>query len=61
MKRLTQAAFQKAKTFVLNQGSALDQRRFEYHFEAGFTADGANKVEPRKGFELREVRYSLRP
>lgn len=35
MKRLTQAAFQKAKTFVLDQGSALDQRRFEYHFEAG--------------------------
>ena len=35
MKRLTQAAFQKAKTFVLDRGSALDRRRFEYHFEAG--------------------------
>ncbi len=35
MKRLTQAAFQKAKTFVLDQGTELDQRRFEYHFESG--------------------------
>lgn len=34
MKRLTQAAFQSAKNFIMNQGRALDQRRFEFHFEA---------------------------
>ena len=35
MKRLTQAAFQSAKNFIMDQGRALDQRRFEFHFEAG--------------------------
>lgn len=35
MKRLTQAAFQSAKDFIMDQGRALDQRRFEFHFEAG--------------------------
>ena len=35
MKKLTQAAFQSAKNFIMNQGRALDQRRFEFHFEAG--------------------------
>ena len=35
MKRLTQAAFQSAKNFIMNQGRTLDQRRFEFHFEAG--------------------------
>ena len=35
MKRLTPAAFQRAKTFVVDQGRELDRRRFEFHFEAG--------------------------
>ncbi len=35
MKRLTHAAFQSAKDFIMNQGRVLDQRRFEFHFEAG--------------------------
>ena len=35
MKRLTHAAFQSAKNFIMDQGRALDQRRFEFHFEAG--------------------------
>ena len=35
MKRLTQAAFQSAKNFIMDQGRALDQRRFEFYFEAG--------------------------
>ena len=35
MKQLTQIAFQKAKNFIMEQGRALDQRRFEFHFEDG--------------------------
>ena len=35
MKRLTHAAFQSAKNFIMDQGRALDQRRFQFHFEAG--------------------------
>ena len=35
MKRLTRAAFQSAKNFIMDQGRTLDQRRFEFHFEAG--------------------------
>ena len=35
MKRLTQAAFQRAKSFVVNQGRELDRRRLEFHFEGG--------------------------
>ncbi len=35
MKRLSQAAFQSAKNFIMDQGRALDQKRFEFHFEAG--------------------------
>ena len=35
MKQLTQAAFQKAKNFIMEQGRALDQRRFEFHFANG--------------------------
>ena len=35
MKKLTQAAFQNAKNFIMDQGRTLDQRRFEFHFEAG--------------------------
>ena len=35
MKRLTHAAFQNAKSFIMDQGRRLDQRRFEFHFEAG--------------------------
>ncbi|MYE88688.1 hypothetical protein F4X33_06810 [Candidatus Poribacteria bacterium] len=35
MKRLTHAAFQNAQNFIMDQGRALDQRRFEFHFEAG--------------------------
>ena len=35
MKRLTPTAFQSAKNFIMDQGRALDQRRFEFHFEAG--------------------------
>ena len=35
MKRLTQAAFQRARAFVVDQGRELDHRRFEFHFEAG--------------------------
>ena len=35
MNRLTHAAFQSAKNFIMDQGRALDQRRFEFHFEAG--------------------------
>ena len=35
MKKLTQAAFQSAKNFIMDQGRALDQRRFEFHFEGG--------------------------
>ncbi len=35
MKQLTRAAFQRAKNFIMDQGRALDQRRFEFHFEDG--------------------------
>ena len=35
MKQLTQAAFQRAKNFIMEQGRAVDQRRFEFHFENG--------------------------
>ena len=35
MKRLTHAAFQRAKNFIMDQGRPLDQRRFEFHFEDG--------------------------
>ena len=35
MKQLTQTAFQRAKNFIMEQGRALDQRRFEFHFENG--------------------------
>ena len=35
MKQLTQAAFQRAKNFIMDHGRALDQRRFEFHFEDG--------------------------
>ena len=35
MKRLSHAAFQSAKNFIMDHGRALDQRRFEFHFEAG--------------------------
>ncbi|RKU09152.1 hypothetical protein C6503_21675 [Candidatus Poribacteria bacterium] len=35
MKKLTQSAFQRAKDFIMHQGRALDQRRFEFHFEDG--------------------------
>ena len=35
MKQLTQAAFQRAKNFIMEQGRAVDQKRFEYHFEDG--------------------------
>ena len=38
MKQLTQAAFQRAKNFIMNHGRTLDQKRFEFHFEDG-TAD----------------------
>ena len=35
MKQLTQAAFQRAKNFIMEQGRAVDQKRFEFHFEDG--------------------------
>ena len=35
MQQLTQAAFQRAKNFIMEQGRTLDQRRFEFHFENG--------------------------
>ena len=35
MKQLTRAAFQRAKNFLMDHGRALDQRRFEFHFEDG--------------------------
>ena len=35
MNRLTQAAFQSARNFIMDHGRGLDQRRFEFHFEAG--------------------------
>ncbi len=35
MQQLTQAAFQRAKNFIMEQGRALDQRRFEFHFADG--------------------------
>jgi len=35
MKQLTQAAFQRAKHFIMDRGRALDQKRFEFHFEDG--------------------------
>ena len=35
MKHLTQTAFQSAKNFIMEQGRAIDQRRFEFHFENG--------------------------
>ena len=35
MKQLTQAAFQRAKNFIMEQGRAVDQKRFEFHFENG--------------------------
>ncbi len=35
MKKLTQSAFQSARDFIMDHGRALDQRRFEFHFEDG--------------------------
>ncbi|MYC74232.1 hypothetical protein F4X10_00465 [Candidatus Poribacteria bacterium] len=35
MKQLTQAAFQRAKNFIMEQGRVVDQKRFEFHFEDG--------------------------
>lgn len=35
MKQLTQVAFQRAKNFIMDHGRAVDQRRFEFHFENG--------------------------
>ena len=35
MQQLTQAAFQRAKNFIMEQGRTLDQKRFEFHFENG--------------------------
>ena len=35
MKKLTQSAFQRAKNFIMDHGRAVDQRRFEFHFEDG--------------------------
>ena len=35
MKQLTQTAFQRAKNFIMDHGRAVDQRRFEFHFENG--------------------------
>ena len=35
MKKLTQAAFQRAKNFIMEHGRTLDQKRFEFHFENG--------------------------
>ena len=35
MKQLAQAAFQRAKNFIMEQGRTLDQKRFEFHFEDG--------------------------
>ena len=35
MKQLTQAAFQSAKNFIMDQGRAVDQKRFEFHFGNG--------------------------
>ena len=39
MKRLTQAAFQRAKTFVKDQGRDLDRALIAYNFEAGSKND----------------------
>ena len=39
MKKLTQEAFQNAKNFIMDQGRELDQRRFDFHFEAGSADD----------------------
>lgn len=38
MKKLTQAAFQRARAFVVTQGRELERRRFEFHFESGSPA-----------------------
>ncbi len=35
MKKLAHSAFQRAKNFIMDQGRALDQKRFEFHFEDG--------------------------
>lgn len=35
MKKLTQQAFQTARSYILEQGRELDKRRFEFHFEDG--------------------------
>ena len=35
MRQLTQAAFQRAKNFIMDHGRAVDQKRFEFHFESG--------------------------
>ncbi len=35
MKKLAHSAFQRAKSFIMDQGRALDQKRFEFHFEDG--------------------------
>ena len=35
MQQLTQAAFQRAKNFIMDHGRAVDQKRFEFHFENG--------------------------
>ena len=35
MKQLTQTAFQRAKNYIMDHGRAVDQRRFEFHFENG--------------------------
>ena len=39
MKNLSQAAYQRAKTFVMEQGRDLDRALLAYHFEAGSADD----------------------
>ena len=39
MKKLSQEAFQNAKSFIMEQGRALDQQLFAYHFEGGVQAE----------------------
>ena len=51
--RLTELGYTQAMLWVLD--SNAQARRF-YEI-AGWTADGATKIETRPGFELREVRY----
>ena len=55
MKALRKMGYLTVKVWVLE----TNQRAITFYRKFGFAPDGAEKVEPREDFELKEVRYSL--